>query len=123
MISRRTLIHAAGASALALPALQMAAESGYPKICLEVGGGSLAAGSLEERGMRRVKQLGVDYVVTGGPRLPWQEADIRSRIDGLKSGGLTLFNMMIGGFPKTLYGQPGRDDEIEQVKESIRAAG
>jgi len=31
--------------------------------------------------------------------------------------------MMIGGFPKTLLGQPGRDEEIEKVIASIRAAG
>ncbi|MGC2659326.1 MAG: mannonate dehydratase [Bryobacteraceae bacterium] len=124
MISRRTLIHAAGASAMLHPAFEMAAEGdGHPKICLEVGGGSLAAGSLEDAGMRRVKQLGVDYVVMGGPRMPWDEAEIRTRIDRLNSGGLTLFNMMIGGFPKTLYGQPGRDAEIEQIRASIQAAG
>jgi mannonate dehydratase len=112
-----------GASALALPALGTAAGDNRPKICLEVGGGSLAAGFVDEPGMRRVTQLGVEYVVMGGPRIPWQEPEIKSRIDRLKSGGLTLFNMMISGFPKTLYGQPGRDAEIEQVCESIRAAG
>lgn len=123
MISRRTLIHAAGASALALPALGMPQSDGHPNICLEMGTGSLAAGSIDEAGIRRVKQLGVNYVVMGGPRIPWEEADIKSRIDKLKSGGLTLFNMMISGFPNTLYGRPGRDEEIEKVKESIRAAG
>jgi mannonate dehydratase len=30
---------------------------------------------------------------------------------------------MIRGFPKTIYGRPGRDVEIEQVIQSIRAAG
>jgi mannonate dehydratase len=30
---------------------------------------------------------------------------------------------MIGGFPNTIYGRPGRDEEIEKVKESIRVAG
>jgi mannonate dehydratase len=127
MISRRTLIHSAGASALALPGLYRlqarTVENGVPNICLEIGGGSLAAGSLDEAGTRRVKQLGVDYVIMGGPKMPWDEADIKSRIEKLKQGGLTLFNMMIGGFPKTLYGQPGRDEEIEKIKESIRAAG
>jgi mannonate dehydratase len=123
MVSRRTLIQAVGASALALPALEANTGDGVPKICLEIGGGSLAAGTLDEAGMRRVKQLGVEYVVMGGPRIPWDESEIRSRMDLLKSGGLTLFNMMISGFPKTLYGQPGRDEEIESVKQSIRAAG
>jgi mannonate dehydratase len=124
MISRRTMLHAMSGSALALPAFEIAAaESGLPKICLEIGGGSLAAGVLDEAGIRRVKQLGVDFVVMGGPRIPWEESEIKSRMDTLKAGGLTLFNMMISGFPKTLYGQPGRDEEIDKVKESIRAAG
>ena len=73
--------------------------------------------------MRRVKQLGVDYVVMGGPPIPWQEEDVRARIDHLHSGGLKLFNMMISGFPNTLYGRPGRDEEIDKVRHSIRAAG
>src|SRR5437763_3975922 len=59
----------------------------------------------------------------GGPRIPWTEEQIRSIMDKLKSGGLSLGNLMIGGFPKTLYGQPGRDEEIEKVQQSIRAAG
>jgi mannonate dehydratase len=123
MISRRTLMSGVGASALALGRFEARAGEAYPKICLEIGGGSLAAGTLDEAGMRRVKQLGVDYVVMGGPKIPWEEAEIKARIEQLRSGGLTLFNMMIGGFPKTLYGQQGRDEEIEKVQASIRAAG
>jgi mannonate dehydratase len=73
-------------------------------------------------GMRRVKQLGVDHVLTGGPRIPWEESRIRSMMENLKSGGLALGNMMISGFPNTLYGKPGRDEEIEKVQLSIRAA-
>ncbi len=129
-LSRRNVIGGIGAVALALSgraqstAEQHTAEGeGLPKICLEAGAGGLAAGALDDAGMRRVKQLGVDYVVMGGPRIPWEEAEVRSRIDRLKSGGLTLFNMMISGFPNTLYGRPGRDEEIEKVGQSIRAAG
>jgi mannonate dehydratase len=44
-------------------------------------------------------------------------------MDRLKSGGLTLGNLMIAGFPNTRYGRPGRDEEIEKVQQSIRAAG
>jgi mannonate dehydratase len=43
-------------------------------------------------------------------------------MENLKSGGLALGNMMISGFPNTLYGKPGRDEEIEKVQQSIRAA-
>jgi len=44
-------------------------------------------------------------------------------MDTLKSGGLTLGNMMIGGFPNAIYGRPGRNKEIEKVRASIRVAG
>jgi mannonate dehydratase len=94
-----------------------------PKICLEMGAGLLAAGGFNEAGMRRMKQLGVNHVLTGGPRIPWQESEIRSTMDKLKAGGLSLGNMMIAGFRNTLYGQPGRDEEIEKVIQSIQAAG
>ncbi|HEX2696058.1 MAG TPA: hypothetical protein VHM28_00015, partial [Anaerolineales bacterium] len=62
-------------------------------------------------------------VLMGGPRIPWLEPDLRALVDKLKAGGLSLGNMMITGFPKTLYGRPGRDEEIEKVQQSIRAAG
>jgi len=59
----------------------------------------------------------------GGPPIPWEESQIRSIMERLKSGGLTLGNMMIAGFPNAIYGRPGRDEEIEKVRRSIRAAG
>ena len=88
-----------------------------PNICL----GTRADAS--EALMRRIKQIGVDYVLTGGPTIPWTEEVVRKLINHFKAGGLTLCNMMIGGFPNTLYGKAGRDDEIEKVRQSIRAAG
>lgn len=94
-----------------------------PKICLEAGLGRLSAGTIDAAGMRRIKQLGVDYVLTGGPAIPWTESQLRDLMDRLKSGGLTLGNLMISGFPDTIYGRPGRDQEIENVIQSIRAAG
>src|SRR5262249_24302842 len=85
-------------SVLAHRRLGMPSErSDTPKICLEMGDGLLAAGALSESGMRRVKQLGVDHVLMGGPAIPWQEKDVRSRMDLLKTGGLSLGNMMIYG--------------------------
>jgi mannonate dehydratase len=121
--TRRKLIQTGAALPLSTGFKNAAQASGVPKICLEAGSGALAAGALDEEGMRRIKQLGVDYVAMRGPRIPWQEAELRARMEHLKSGGLTLFNMMIDGFRNTLYGRPGRDEEIEKVCESIRAAG
>ena len=87
-----------------------------PKICL----GFWA--TVDEPNMRRVKQIGVDYVLTGGPRIPWDEAEVRARIDRFKSGGLTLCNMMISGFDDVIWGRPGADAQIANVIASIRAA-
>ena len=91
--SRRKLIQAAGVAALPFPATAAAMRSGpwqagaeTPKICLEVGGGGLAAGTLDEAGARRVKQLGVDHVIARYPgRIPWQEARLRELIEIVKS--------------------------------------
>jgi len=122
--SRRRMMQTAGAAVLA-PSAAMAAPSrswpvvegpNTPKICLGMGRG-------DEAGMRRIKQLGVDYVLAGGPPIPWQEADLRSRIDRLKAGGLTLYNLMIYGFNDAIYARPGRDEQIDKVRQSIRAAG
>jgi mannonate dehydratase len=121
-LSRRTLFQVAAAGALATPGNKAATSEGSPKICLEITG-RLQAGGLDDAGMRRVKQLGVDHVGMGGPPIPWEESKIRAVMDRLKTGGLTLSNSMIGGFPKAIYGLPGRDEEIEKVIQSIRAAG
>ena len=97
---------------------------GTPKICLEIGAARVAAGTIDEANMRRIKQLGVDHVLMTGPRtLPWQEAELRATMDRFKTNGLTVGNMFMGGFPKTTYGKPGRDEEIENVIQSVRAAG
>ena len=144
--SRRELLRTAAVAAAARPPmLQGAAVDSHwprleaddtPKLALELSNsgpvatspgtrpmGNLAAARFDEAGMRRVKQLGVNHIIMGGPPIPWREQDIRERMDKLKAAGLALGNMMIGGFSKTIYGQPGRDDEIEKVRQSIRAAG
>jgi len=73
--------------------------------------------------MSKFKQIGVDYVLMGGPRIPWEESELNTRMERFRAGGLKILNMMIGGFPKTIYGLEGRDEEIEMVRRSIRAAG
>jgi mannonate dehydratase len=79
--------------------------------------------SITDQSMRAVKQLGVDQVLMGGPPMPWTEPQLRAILDKCKTGGLVVGNMMIGGFPNTIYGRAGRDNEIELFKQSIRAAG
>src|SRR4051812_45303691 len=128
-VSRRRALQTVGAAVLAgspvpAPPLGMRGEGPQtPKIALELSSGLLSASTLDAAGMRRVKQLGVEHVFCGGPRIPWTEAAVKERIDFFKSGGLTLGNMMIGGFQNTIFGRTGRDQEIEHVCQSIRAAG
>jgi len=124
VFSRRRMIQAVAATALSPAVMRGAAISrppveapSTPKICLGI------SPDADEAAMRRLKQVGVDHVLMGGPPIPWPEAEIRARMERLKAGGLALCNMMIGGFPNTLYGRPGRDEEIDMVRDSIRAAG
>lgn len=77
----------------------------------------------DDAGIRRVRQLGVNYVLGGGHSIPWQESDLRARIERLKAGGITLYNLMIGGFSDAIYARNGRDEAIDKVRQSIRAAG
>jgi mannonate dehydratase len=88
-----------------------------PKLC--IGSGSNA----DEEQMRLIKQMGIDYVLMGGPRIPWTVEDLRSIMDRFKANGLTVINMMIGGHNNAIYGREGKDDEIAKIKESIIAAG
>ncbi len=89
-----------------------------PKICAPI-----SVRDITDASMRRVKQIGVNHVLSGGPKIPWDESELQSIVEKLKGGGLALGNLMISGFPNTIYGRPGRDEEIENVQKSIRAAG
>lgn len=135
-LSRRDVIRGAGAiAALPLSAISSALAAlpaegrDTPKLCMNI-----ALADLNDASMRRIKQLGVDNVLlANSPPIPWDEATIRSIMDKLKSGGLTLGNMMIpwmspagtanASFSDAIYGRPGRDEQIDKVRQSIRAAG
>ena len=83
--TRRELIKAVGAATLA-PSFVTAAQNtswppndaGAPKICLGV------PTTIDEAGMRQIKQIGVNYVLTGGPPIPWTEDVLRTRINQFK---------------------------------------
>jgi len=72
---------------------------------------------------RRIRQLGVDWVLSSGGPIPWDETRLKEQMALLKASGLNLGNLMIQGFSSAIYGRPGRDEEIEKVIASIRAAG
>src|SRR5947209_6705987 len=118
-LSRRSLMKgvAAGSAAALAPSSSAAADNSWkpgpgmpkegpntPKIGAPVNGRDLS-----ERAIRAVRQLGVEYVLTGGGPMPWTTEQLRPMVDTLKAGGLKLGNMMIAGFTNTLYGKPGRD--------------
>ncbi len=118
------MMQAVGATAFA-PSAGMAAASrtwpivegpDTPKLCL-------LSGARDDAGIRRLTQIGVNYIISGGPPIPWKEDELRARMERLKAGGLTLYNMMIYGFNNAIYARPGRDEEIDKVRQSIRAAG
>jgi mannonate dehydratase len=128
-LSRRDIMQLGGLAALS-PALAAAQLSGSstqwppklgpdkPKICLGT------RSDLDEAGMRQLKQVGVNYVLMGGPQeLPWTEEILRSRMAHFEKGGIKIINLMITGFNDVIYGKTGRDQQIENVIKSIRAAG
>jgi len=88
-----------------------------PKLCVGISRDADAAQ------MRKIKQIGVDNVLMGGPEIPWTESGLREIMDRFKAEGLTVINMMIGGHPNTIYGREGRDEEIQHIKDSLIAAG
>lgn len=73
--------------------------------------------------IRSVLQTGVSHVLSGGPPIPWNVSKLQPVVEKLKNSGVTLGNLMIAGFPDTLYGRAGRDEEIEKIRHSIEAAG
>jgi mannonate dehydratase len=86
-----------------------------PKMCLW--------SNADQGYMRKLKQIGVDYIITGGPKLPWTEKSLLGVMDQYKAEGLTVINMMTGGFDKAIYGREGRDEEIRLIQDSLVAAG
>jgi mannonate dehydratase len=126
------MMQAAGVAALATPAsaatgalLENKFEGpNTPKICLSLGDGGVSdRGNSQEAAARRIKQLGVDWLLSGGGPIPWNESRLRDLIERLQSYGLALGNLMIGGFNNAIYARPGRDEDIEKVIASIQAAG
>lgn len=92
-------------------------SKGRPKICIGT------SRNTDRAMMKKIKQIGVDNVLMGGPPIPWTEESLREIMDAFEEEGLTVVNMMIGGHPNTIYGREGRDEEIEKVKQSLIAAG
>jgi len=112
-ISRRSCLKSLGGlaaapllSSISMPSI-LRAQSGdwpilegpdTPKLCLGI------SRDADPARMRMVKQLGVDHVLFGGPKIPWQERELREIMGRFEANGLKVINMMIGGFPNAIYG-------------------
>ncbi len=134
IVSRRNLIRSVGAAVLAPISPTLAQESAKPwwlgdglpqesaatpKIACAI---DLRDGVTDEA-IRSAVQLGVYHVLSGGPPIPWTLGQLEPIVLRLKAAGVTLGNLMISGLPNTIYGRPGRDEEIEKARQSIQAAG
>jgi len=134
--SRRNILKTAGLAALAVPVTRVSPLESHqtaeprgdlPKICLDAGTGVGpllgASADAAAAAARRIRQLGVEHVISNGGPIPWQEARLQEMIGTLKANGLTLANLMIVGFQNAIYNRPGKDQDIERVIQSIKAAG
>jgi mannonate dehydratase len=138
-LSRRSLIRTAGAAASAGTAASTQAAASLmppnkfegkdtPKICLEAAMTPYAnppgtSPDAVAASSRRLRQLGVEYAISGMGNLPWTEDSLNTFIGPYKANGVTIANIMIAGFNKAIYARPGRDEEIEKVIQSVKAAG
>jgi mannonate dehydratase len=73
--------------------------------------------------LRRVKQLGINHISTLGAPLPWNEAELKWRMNRLADYGMSLNNQMFVGIQDAIYASKGRDQAIENVIKSVRVAG
>lgn len=135
--SRRNLIKGIAATAIAPALLPITADAQANKKPWWLGNGmpqegpdtpKIACGislrdGVTDAAIRGAVEIGVYHVLSGGPAMPWEASQLQPIVDKLKKGGVTLGNLMIGGFTNTIYGRPGRDEEIEKFKQSIQAAG
>ena len=133
-INRRALLGTTGA-AMATPAFAAWPLAGAgmpneaadtPHICL----GPIADAEINPAGIRRYTQLGLTHIILNGADFPWNPDTLKAKVKTLADNGLTVGDIGLpwsgpgGQFMRDIiYGRPGRDKAIEQVKQSIRAAG
>lgn len=94
-----------------------------PKICENVP-------NIEDRTLRWAAQLGIEALALPGRAADpeglgyWTEANCRAVAAKLRGFGLDVGIMMLHNVtPRIILGQSGRDEDIENVIRSIRAAG
>lgn len=73
--------------------------------------------------MRRLKQIGINYVSSVALPGQWVESDLRGYMDNFKNNGLTLYNLMYVVGADIILARPNRDEEINKIIESLKVAG
>ena len=75
------------------------------------------------KAMRKLKQIGINYVSTVWGPGPWKASELRGYMDTFEQNGLKLINLMYIVKPSIVLGREGRDEEIKQIQDSLKAAG
>ena len=75
------------------------------------------------KAMRKLKQIGINYVSTVWGPGPWKESELRGYMNTFEENGLKLINLMYIVKPSIVLGREGRDEEIKQIQDSLKAAG
>src|ERR1051326_8348497 len=133
--SRRTAMQIVGAGALA-PVAAVPVEAAQvppapkegpttPKIAVGMGDSGFPIGVQGANapadpsvGPRRIKQLGVNHVLSGGPRtLPWTEESLNHQMEPWKAQGISVSNLMINLSNDILYGRKGDKRSEEHTSE------
>ena len=76
----------------------------------------------DEKSMRRLKQIGINYVSSVALPGQWVEAELRGYMDNFKKNGLALFNLMYVVGSDIILARPNRDQEIDKIIESLKVA-
>jgi mannonate dehydratase len=139
--TRRVAMQIAGAGALtpfaaSADQVQAAPPEGNdtPKIAVGMGDSGIPFGGRgatanppvdPAEGPRRIKQLGVNWVLGGYGPLPWTVESLTRFMEPWKAAGINVGNLMLNLSSDILYGRQGskREDDAEKIRQSIIAAG
>ncbi|MCW3108095.1 MAG: hypothetical protein JWQ09_2601 [Segetibacter sp.] len=88
-----------------------------PKLCM------MCPPNAEPKTIRRIRQLGINYVNSAGITVGWKENELRTEMEHAKANGLTIINKMHLVGSNIVLAHEGRDADIAQFQESLRVAG
>ena len=139
--SRRSFLALAAAASAAAVTVRQAQALGFDEPGIKI---TFPASGLSDDTLRFMQQIGVRWITAGGPNSPtynergqvtlrdgdtntdrgsWKDEELRAMTDRAESFGLKIGNLMLHDFRDVILGRERRDQQIEQVIESVRAAG